>query len=148
MPFKHILVATDFSECSERAVDLALELAQKFEAQLTLLHSWDAPAYAYSGGLYVQVDIVTPIEEAAVAQLDKATLELKRRMPNVKSVIRSGAPWEEILSAASELHADLIVLGSHGRRGLNRALLGSVAEKVVRMATVPVLTTHGSVTSK
>jgi nucleotide-binding universal stress UspA family protein len=146
MPFKHIVVATDFGECSERALDLALEIASKFESQLTLVHSWEAPSYA--GGLYVAVDIVTPIEQAAVAQLDRATEELRLRMPSAKSMIRSGPAWEEVLAAATALHADLIVLGTHGRRGLNRALLGSVAEKVVRMATIPVLTAHGSAASR
>jgi nucleotide-binding universal stress UspA family protein len=146
MPFKHIVVATDFGECSERALDLALELASKFESELTLIHSWEAPAYA--GGLYMAVDIVTPIEEAAVAELDRATVELKLRMPNAKSMIRSGPAWEEIIAAATLLHSDLIVLGTHGRRGLNRALIGSVAEKVVRMATVPVLTVHAGPASK
>ncbi|HEY5372637.1 MAG TPA: universal stress protein [Polyangiaceae bacterium] len=148
MSFKHIVVATDFSECSQRALDLALEIASKFDSKLTLVHSWEAPAYSYAGGLYVAVDVVTPIEEAAVAALDRATEELKLRMPSAKSMIRSGSAWEEVLAAATLLHADLIVLGTHGRRGLNRALLGSVAEKVVRMATVPVLTAHGTSSSK
>jgi nucleotide-binding universal stress UspA family protein len=142
MPFKHIVVATDFGECSERALDLALEIASKFDSQLTLVHSWEAPSYSYGGGLYVAVDMVTPIEQAAVAALDRATAELKLRMPTAKSMIRSGPAWEEVLATATLVQADLIVLGTHGRRGLNRALLGSVAEKVVRMATVPVLTVH------
>ena len=146
MSFKHIVVATDFSECSQRALDLALEIASKFDSELTLVHSWEAPAYA--GGLYVTVDIATPIEQAAVAALDRATEELKLRMPSAKSMIRSGSAWEEVLATATLLHADLIVLGTHGRRGLNRALLGSVAEKVVRMATIPVLTAHGTSSSK
>ena len=148
MPFKHIVVATDFGECSERALDLALEIASKFDSQLTLVHSWEAPAYSYGAGLYVTVDMVTPIEQAAVAELDRATAELKLRMPNAKSMIRSGPAWEEVLAAATLVHADLIVLGTHGRRGLNRALLGSVAEKVVRMATVPVLAVHAAPSPK
>jgi nucleotide-binding universal stress UspA family protein len=148
MPFKQIVVATDFGECSERALDLALEIASKFDAQLTLVHSWEAPAYSYGGGLYVAVDMVTPIEQAAVAELDRATAELKLRMPNAKSMLRSGPAWEEVLAAATLVQADLIVLGTHGRRGLNRALLGSVAEKVVRMATVPVLAVHAAPSSK
>jgi nucleotide-binding universal stress UspA family protein len=148
MSFKHIVVATDFSECSERALDLALEIASKFDSQLTLVHSWDAPSYSYGGGLYVAVDLVAPIEQAAVAKLDRATEELKLRLPRATSMIRSGPAWEEVLAAATSLHADLIVLGTHGRRGLSRALLGSVAEKVVRMATVPVLTAHGTSSTK
>ena len=144
MPITHIVVATDFSECSQRALDLALEVASKFDSKLTLVHSWEAPPYSIAGGIFVAVDIATPIEHAAVAALAKATAELQLRMPSATSLIRSGSPWEEVIAAATSVHADLIVLGTHGRRGLNRALLGSVAEKVVRMARIPVLTAHGA----
>jgi nucleotide-binding universal stress UspA family protein len=72
-------------------------------------------------------------------------VELKKRFPEATSVLRSGTAWEEILLAASESKTDLIVLGTHGRRGLGRLLLGSVAEKVVRMARLPVLTVHAPV---
>lgn len=148
MSFEHILVATDFSDCSQRALDLALEIAGKFNSKLTLVHSWEAPSYNYAGGEYVTVDLVTPIEQAAVSMLEKATADLKRRMPTAESMLRAGLAWEEILAAGTQLRADLIVLGTHGRRGLSHALLGSVAEKVVRLATVPVLTAHGSARAK
>ncbi len=148
MSFDHIVVATDFSDCSRRALDLALEIAAKFDSKLTLVHSWEAPSYAYAGGVYVTVDLVRPIEQAAVALLERETAELKIRMPTAQSMIRNGVAWEEILAAAAQLHADLIVLGTHGRRGLSHALLGSVAEKVVRLATVPVLTAHGTSPAK
>jgi nucleotide-binding universal stress UspA family protein len=144
MTFGHILVATDFSECAQRALDLAVEMARKFEGDLTLVHCWEAPSYSYGGGLYVPVDLITPIEEGANRALQEALTELQKRVPTAKSMLRSGSAWEEILAAASAVHADLIVVGTHGRRGLNRMLLGSVAEKVVRMAEVPVLTAHGS----
>jgi nucleotide-binding universal stress UspA family protein len=143
MSFKKIVVATDFSETSQRALELALEIAEKFAAELTLVHSWEAPTYSYGGGVFLPVDLVTPIEQAAVAQLDKALTELKVRMPGAKSMLRTGLAWEEVLAAAAQLHADLLVLGTHGRRGMSRALLGSVAEKVVRLAPIPVLTVHG-----
>ena len=142
MTFKHILVATDFGEPAQRALDLAVELARTFDARLTLVHSWEAPSYSYGGALYLPVDLITPIEQAARKHLEGALTELQQRVPNAKSVLRAGAAWQEVLAAASEVQADLIVLGTHGRRGLNRALLGSVAEKVVRMAEVPVLTVH------
>ena len=143
MAFKHILVATDFGDSSQGALDLAVELAQKFAASLTLVHSWEAPTYSYGGAYYLPADLITPIEEAARKHLQNAITALGQRVPNAKSVLRLGPAWEEILSAAREAEADLIVLGTHGRRGLDRALLGSVAEKVVRMAEVPVLTVHG-----
>jgi nucleotide-binding universal stress UspA family protein len=143
MSFGHILVASDFSDSAQRALDLALEMARKFEAHLTLVHCWEAPSYSYGGGLYVPVDLITPIEEGANRALEAALAELRKRFPTAKGMLRSGSAWEEIIAAASEVHADLIVLGTHGRRGLNRMLLGSVAEKVVRMAEVPVLTARG-----
>jgi nucleotide-binding universal stress UspA family protein len=59
--------------------------------------------------------------------------------PNVEAKMVTGEPWEKILENAREIGADLIVMGTHGRRGISRALIGSVAEKVVRLASVPVL---------
>jgi len=144
MSFKRILVATDFGESSEQALELALQLAEKFDSELTLVHSWEAPSYSYAAGLYVPLDMVAPIERAAVARLEQATTQLRLRFPAAKSVLRAGVPWEEVLNAAAELKADLIVMGTHGRRGLERALLGSVAERVVRMARIPVLTVRGA----
>ena len=112
------------------------------------MHTWEAPSYAYSSGLYVTVDMVTPIAEAANTHLERAFAELKRRVPSAKCMLRTGPAWEEILAAATQVHADLIVLGTHGRRGVSRALLGSVAERVVRLAEVPVLIAHGSHANK
>ena len=109
-----------------------------------LVHSWEAPSYAYGGGFSVPLDLVTPIQQAAEAELGRALAILKLRIPSAQSSLRSGLAYEEILAAATEFGAELIVLGTHGRSGLIRALLGSVAEKVVRLAGVPVLTVHGA----
>jgi len=144
MTFERILVATDFSDSSRQALELALQIAEKFNSELTLVHSWEAPSYSYGGGLYLPVDLAAPIERAAVARLEEAAAELKQRLPRAKSLLRSGIAWEEVLGAATQVNADLIVMGTHGRHGLERALLGSVAEKVVRMARMPVLTVHGT----
>ncbi len=143
MSFERILVATDFSDSSQKALEYALRIAEKFGSELTLVHSWEAPNYSYGGGLYLPVDLVAPIEQAAVARLEEATAQLKLRLPAAKSLLRAGIPWEEVLAAGTQINADLIVMGTHGRRGLERALIGSVAEKVVRMARIPVLTVHG-----
>jgi len=141
MSFQRILVATDFGDCSRQALDLAVNLAP-FGAQLTLLHVWDAPRYSYGNGLYLPAELVAPVEQAAIARLEQELTELKKRYPTAKSALRAGAAWEQVLGAANDLRADLIVMGTHGRRGLEHALLGSVAEKVVRSARVPVLTVH------
>jgi len=144
MSFQKLLVATDFSESSQQALELALQLAEKFSSELTLVHSWEAPDYSYAAGLYVPVDLIAPIERAAAARLEEATAQLKTRFPAAKSLLRAGVAWEQVLAAATESKADLIVMGTHGRQGLERALLGSVAEKVVRLSSIPVLTVHGA----
>jgi nucleotide-binding universal stress UspA family protein len=142
--FNHILVAMDFSDCSKRALELAVGLAEKLDAQLTLTHAWELPNFGYGSELYLPSDLLTSFEDAARARLDEALLTVKARLPRAASLLRSGAPWQQILKAAELAGADLIVVGTHGRRGLNRALVGSVAERVVRMADVPVLSAHGS----
>jgi len=144
MQFERILVATDFSESSRQALEYALSIAERFGSELALVHSWETPDYSYAAGLYLPVDVVAPIERAAAARLEEAATELKARFSSASSVLRAGVPWEEILETASQWPADLIVMGTHGRRGLKRALLGSVAEKVVRMSRIPVLTVHGA----
>jgi nucleotide-binding universal stress UspA family protein len=144
MSFERILVATDFSDSSQQALNLAIGIAEKFGSELILVHCWEPPNYSYAAGLYLPVDVIAPIERAACAHLEEATKELQQRFPGAKSLLRAGAPWQELLAAATEAKVDLIVMGTHGRRGLERALLGSVAEKVVRMSRVPVLTVHGA----
>ena len=144
MAFKHILVATDFSDCSAHAVDIGVELAEQFSAELTLVHTWEVPNLGYGAALYFPGDMLTPIEQAAQRELDAAATELQKRLPRAKAVLRAGVPWDEIIAAAATAHADLIVLGTHGRRGVSRALLGSVAERVVRLSPVAVLTVRGA----
>jgi nucleotide-binding universal stress UspA family protein len=138
--FKRILVATDFDEAAESALDLAVDLAKKHGATITLLHAYEVPLYTYSGAPPVPVDYWTPIRNAASQRLEAAVAELVKRSPEAKGMLSQGSAWEQILQAADETKADLIVMGTHGRRGLTHAVLGSVAEKVVRLSPVPVLT--------
>jgi nucleotide-binding universal stress UspA family protein len=142
MAFKHIIVATDLDECSQPAIEVGIELAREFNAELTLVHAWEFPTYPYGAILHLHDDLANAIQEAAQRELDVACAALKARLPGATAVLREGEAWREILAAAESAHADLIVVGTHGRRGLGRALLGSVAERVVRLATVPVLTVH------
>src|SRR3982751_2224783 len=111
--FGKILVATDFGETSQRAVEIAVEIALRFGSQLTLVHSWEAPSYAYGGGLSVPLDLITPIQQAAEAELGRSLESLQQRVPSARSSLRSGLAYEEILAAASEFGSDLIVLGTH-----------------------------------
>jgi nucleotide-binding universal stress UspA family protein len=141
--FKHLLVPTDFGEASERALDMAIALAAPTEAKITLLHVSYIPPIAYAGfdtgGMYWPTD---ELAKAAKKELEGAISLAKAKAANarVEPLLASGPPWERILQAAKERGADLIVMGTHGRKGLSHVFLGSVAEKVVRMSPIPVLT--------
>jgi nucleotide-binding universal stress UspA family protein len=141
--FTHILVPTDFGEPAERALDVAIALAVELDAKVTLFHaSWMPPtAYvAYGEGLPWPTDAYM---EQARKELDALSARARTRFPKIDSCIVKGEPWEEILRGAKERGADLIVMGTHGRRGLSRVFLGSVAERVVRLSPIPVLTISG-----
>jgi nucleotide-binding universal stress UspA family protein len=141
-PFKQILVATDFSDCSRAAIDVAASIASKLEAELTLLHVWEIPVYPYMEFVLNSTELVNDVERAAANRLDQELRQLKATLPRSRSLLRMGIPWQQIVDASKALPAELIVLGTHGRRGIDHLLLGSVAEKVVRLSEVPVLTVH------
>ncbi len=145
MDFKHILVPTDFGEVSAHALALGIDLAGKFNAKLTLFHAYEVPLYAYPQVDSIVVDLFTPIEQAAREQLNSALTSVQQKLPQTNGILRSGVPWREILGVVEEVGADLIVMGTHGRRGVSHALLGSVAEKIVRLSPVPVLTVRDTV---
>lgn len=135
--FKHILVPTDFGEAAGHATDLALNLAKKYGAKVTLVHAFFVPALAYGDGWALPIDEMLRSAEDAVG---KALAKAKDRFPNTEALIVKGEAWEQILGVAKDRRADLIVMGTHGRRGLSHVFLGSVAEKVVRLSPIPVLT--------
>jgi nucleotide-binding universal stress UspA family protein len=137
--FQHILVATDFGESSMRAVDFGLMLATQLGARITLVHAYEIPPLAYEAFVYPTADVIDALINAARAQLDKALTAVRRTAPDANAILRQGVPWQQILSAIDEAHADLVVVGTHGRGGLPRFLLGSVAERVVRLSPMPVV---------
>jgi nucleotide-binding universal stress UspA family protein len=140
MSFKHLLVAIDFGEPSEHALETAIELAKSLGAALTVLHCYEIPSYAYGGMSFVAADLLGPIHDAAREQMGRVMSAVQKRVPGARGVLRRGVPWTEILVAIEETKPDLVVTGTHGRRGVSHALLGSVAEKIVRTSPVPVLT--------
>ena len=146
MRLENILVPTDLGESAGRATEFAVELARKFEARLTLMHGFETPAYAYTGLGMSIVDYLTPIEDAARQQFEEALRDLKGKWQKSSGLFATGTPWQEILRACKEANADIIVMGTHGRQGLRHALLGSVAEKVLRLSPVPVLVVRGQET--
>jgi nucleotide-binding universal stress UspA family protein len=139
---EHILVATDFSEPADRALDLAIALATKLESKLTLMHAYSIPAsgYGYAQGLLWPID---DLSRAARAALDEVLRKARDRYPKTDAVLACGEPSRQIVDAAVACGAELIVMGTHGRRGFSRVFLGSVAEKVVRLSPLPVLTLSG-----
>jgi nucleotide-binding universal stress UspA family protein len=143
LEIKHILVPTDFSSTSEAALDLAAELARRFDASLTLFHVHQVPSYLYPDGMMpVPSRLLQDLEASVVAELTRLAERLEKEGLRVDLRHTIGSPAGEICHAAEELRVDLIVMGTHGRSGLSHMLLGSVAERVVQKAHCPVLTVH------
>ena len=136
-----ILVPTDFSDLSQQALEFALSLADRFRAKLYLIHVWELPM---TGSLLppepYPESVLTEEQTAGEEHLTKVTNELKASGFDVEPVFVFGKPYMEIVKAATDFDVDLIVIASHGRSGISHLLLGSVAEKVVRLAPCPVFT--------
>ena len=141
--FTHILVPTDFGEASGRALDLALTLAENFGSKLTIFHAYALEGFGYADGIALP-SLIEELTRGAQSKLDDAVRDAKQRYAKAEGLLAWGVPWSEILEAARTCGADLIVMGTHGRRGISRVFLGSVAEKIVRLSPAPVL----SVSSK
>ena len=138
-PFRHILVPTDFGDATQPALDLALALGRVFDAQITLVHAFDITPFVAPSPFAVSLDI-EPVFASLERELKALRERVQKQWANVDAVLLRGTVHESILEVAKTRHCDLIVIGTHGRRGLAHALLGSVAEKIVRLATIPVLT--------
>lgn len=135
---KRIVVATDFSEGSEEAVVAAIDLAKEKGAELDILHVLELEVEQYPLGLNHDGD--GPLLEYIDRELSRrADLAAKVGLSCVTKVV-TGKAADEIVQHARNIGADIIVVGTHGRRGLAHVLLGSVAEQVVRRAACPVLT--------
>jgi nucleotide-binding universal stress UspA family protein len=138
-----ILVPTDFSETSDLAVQAALSLAQKYGAEVVLTHVYAIPIYSFPDGAYISpANLATDISNAAQKGLDALVQRISPQGIKIRALLREGNADEEIRNLVHELPADLVVVGTHARRGLARALLGSVAETVIRTVDVPVLVIH------
>jgi nucleotide-binding universal stress UspA family protein len=142
-PIRTILVPHDFSETAQRALDFALDLAGPLGARIIVTFVYDVIAYGFPEAPSMAMDTAR-VERAAQTALEGLVDRARRPGVAVECVLRRGAAWSEINAAAKDTSADLIVIGTHGRRGVARALLGSVAEKIVRTAPCPVLTVHGA----
>lgn len=130
---KKILVPIDFSKCSLKALQYAVPFARQWGAELVLLHVVEP---------VVPVSEMMPLETESVDSTQRELDELKRRIGDLvtaSTAVREGNAWMEIVEATHEPDIGLVILATHGRTGLERVILGSVCEKVVRRANCPVL---------
>jgi len=134
MQVQRILVPIDFSDDSLNALAYAVQLAAHLRAELLLLHVIE-PIHFIS-----ESDVYTQQRHLSAAQLECIGAELRAQGQRFQTMVRGGIPSKTITEAAKRARASLIVMGTHGRTGLAHAVIGSVAEKVVRSASCPVLT--------
>lgn len=145
MPFQSILVPVDYSPNSRAALAVAVELARKFSASLQLVHVWDRPTYLTEALMVGHGTGQRPLMELIEqnAEQDMLTFLQEVGLPADVSYghrLLSGEPASELIREIETGGYDLVVMGTHGRSGLSRLLLGSIAEKVVRYAPIAVLT--------
>jgi len=145
--FRRILHPTDFSRASAPALRRAVALARACRAPLVLLHVMTPPSPFIGEGTLPSsyVDLLILARRSARRQLAAALARAKRGRVRAQAIFAEGLPADAILRAARRTRADLIVMGTHGRTGVSRVFLGSVAERVVRESRCPVLTVraHG-----
>jgi len=146
--FRRILHATDFSSASRPALAKAIALAGQNRAPLQIVHVL-APLVLPAGGdfAFLPAETYDAIDRRARQHVDKqlAALVGRARKAGVRTTatLLEGAPHEQVPRAAKRARADLIVIGTHGRTGVSKLLLGSVAERIVRLSPCPVLTVRG-----
>jgi nucleotide-binding universal stress UspA family protein len=141
--YKKILVPLDGSPLSEKVLPHAQALAKSEGAEIILLSVPVTPNLEFMARTPGLADIVIEDSEKETrAYLDKETTLLKEEGAKVTSIMREGPIPEVILKVADEIHADMIAMSTHGRSGIQRWLMGSVADRVVHHAHIPVMLVH------
>jgi nucleotide-binding universal stress UspA family protein len=142
MEFHRILVATDLTKASDPAVSRAIRLARDSDAELLITHAYQPPSVAqadsFASGIYAEWD--RTMRSNAEEQLRPIVEDAKRQGVKAIAIVVSGVPYDAISETAREKGADLVVMGTHGRTGVSRFFLGSVASRVISTAPCPVLT--------
>ena len=142
MQIKTILFPTDFSRGARAAMDHAVSLARDYDAKLILLYVIQDISIAewYIPSSLSMSDLVEDMEKSAWKEMEKWIAEVSTGVSKVEKMVMRGVPFVEIIRTAKEKNADLIVIGTHGRTGIDHMLFGSTAEKVVRKSPCAVLT--------
>ena len=142
---QHFLVPVDFSNYSASALDYAIDLAKKLGARITLVHVIHAmPLGVPEAGVALPVSYWQEIETEVSQMLEEQRKRIQHAGLRGETVVAHGVPFQEIIKVAKAKNADLIIMGTHGRTGISHILLGSVTEKVLRLAPCPVLVTRGA----
>lgn len=149
MPFDQLLVPTDFSIHAREALETAIELGAAFDSSLHLVHAYyfDVPPTYIPGDAAAFInpqDILDPIRLRAEQSMERLTRDIADRGVEVDGRVLLGHASEVILAEASRIPASAIIMGTRGHTGLKHVLLGSTAERVVRMAPCPVITVKAS----
>lgn len=142
-----ILFATDFSAASEPALDRAIDLSKDSGAELIVAHVYEPPSrMSLDGYVLPQIydDFEDALREEAEKQLAPLVARARKAGVNTRSLLVKGIPYRAIARAARSNNADLVVLGTHGRTGVARLFLGSVAARVISTAPCPVLTVRAA----
>jgi len=144
---RRIMHATDFSSASSRALAKAVELAKQNKAELLLVHVLAAiipydPGDGYADP-YLYVELEKSTRRQAQSSLEALVKKVKRARVKVSSLLLKGTAHDQIVRAAKNRRADLIVIGTHGRTGITKLFMGSVAGRVVSTASCPVMTVRG-----
>jgi len=142
MQIKTILFPTDFSQGARAAMDYAISLAQDYKAKLILIYVIQDISIAewYIPSSISAADLVEDMQKSASREMEKWGAETAMKVKDLEKLIVRGVPFVEIIRTAKEKNADMIVIGTHGRTGIDHMLFGSTAEKVVRKSPCPVLT--------
>jgi nucleotide-binding universal stress UspA family protein len=142
-----ILYATDYSKASERALDEAIYLVKQNNAELLVVHVIEPITPYVTGEDYGSAELYMRLEDTAKkdaqTSMKKLVDKIQKAKIKVKSLLLRGTAHDQIVKAARSKRADMIVIGTHGRTGLAKLFMGSVAGKVVSMARCPVLTVRG-----
>jgi nucleotide-binding universal stress UspA family protein len=145
LKIQKIICPVDFSNCAQQALNYASELAKQFDAELSIVHAYEDPA-AYvtpmpmSGYVGPGAELLLELRKQLEVRLAQTKADVETRGVRVRSELLEGTPYRVVLDWAKEYGSDMIVIGTHGHTGLTHALLGSVTERIVRMAHCPVLT--------
>ena len=142
--YERILVPTDGSECADRAVEHAIDIAAQYDAEVHALSVVDTRDIGHSAPAISPQQVEQTLRERAESVVEAVAERAADAGVDAVTAIEPGVPDDAIIEYATANDCDLVVMGTHGRTGLERYLLGSVTERTVRRSTVPVLTVRGS----